>query len=105
MRSVVWAAVMAAFAFLCAPASAHDWYSGLRNELGESCCGGSDCGPVPKTTVRIARTGYVVKVRMGGVETEMLVPFARVRNSIDEDFHACIWGGEIKCFFAPPLGA
>ena len=29
-----------------ASASAHDWYTGLRDGTGASCCGGRDCRPV-----------------------------------------------------------
>lgn len=42
-----WALALALGAGLGAGAAgAHDWYEGLRDRAGHSCCGGRDCRPV-----------------------------------------------------------
>lgn len=94
-------ATAACAALLAGGAGAHDFYSGRANWKGESCCGLNDCAAIPDRAVRLLRNGYAVTVG----ELEAVIPFERALPSPDGRFHACVWGGEIKCLFAPPLGA
>ena len=74
----------------------------MQNPATSYCCGPNDCQRVPKDAVRTVGQGYMVSFGTGS----MVVPFERTFVSIDDDFWACIPpGGNLKCFFAPPLGA
>lgn len=97
-RAVVLAAMLAILR--TTPALPHDWYGPYKTPAGSSCCGGQDCHRLDKGDVRPVASGYAVKLGAA----EIVVPFGRVTASEDEDFHICIWGGAIQCFFAPPLG-
>lgn len=78
-----------------APASAHSWYTGIKNADGQLCCSGSDCAPLPAGDVTEVEGGYYTHTY------DQVVPFSRVQPSPDGDFHACFWGGRIRCFFGP----
>ncbi len=69
---------------------------------GVLCCGVTDCHRLPKTAVDITAAGYTVS--FDGRSTT--IPFDMALPSDDDDFWAC-WpaGGNVRCFFAPPLGA
>jgi hypothetical protein len=69
---------------------------------GVFCCGSTDCHRLPKAAVKITAAGYTVS--FGGRATT--IPFGMALPSDDDDFWAC-WpdGGDVRCFFAPPLGA
>src|SRR4051794_20385087 len=43
-----------------AGAEAHDWYSGLRDKYGKSCCDGDDCRPTALCRLPDGREGIVV---------------------------------------------
>ena len=43
---------MAAVLAVTVGASAHDWYTGLKDERGLDCCGGRDCAPVAPEDLR-----------------------------------------------------
>lgn len=77
------------------PASAHSWYTGLKNEAGEICCSGRDCVELADGDVTEVAGGYAIQ------SLQATVPYARMRPSPDGKWHACFWGGEIKCFFGP----
>lgn len=90
-------------------ANAHNWYSGVQNELKQSCCGGQDCAPLADGDVEEVPGGYYIWSKM------VFVPQSRAQDSREEDgmYHACFWGtipneGERintpKCFFVPPRG-
>lgn len=94
-----------------APASAHDWYTGLHNENGLTCCGGTDCAPLADGDVVERSDGYWI------VSKAVLVPFSRAKPALQEDghYHACFYGTpELRnppephnmpaCFFTPPRG-
>ncbi len=103
---------------LSMPVAAHDWYTGLKNELGYSCCGGQDCGPLPDSAVRETPAGYQVDYegalplgtdRM--VKLHQLVSRVRARPSPMDDghYHACAvgtlqFGFDARCFFYPNRG-
>lgn len=82
-------------------ALAHWHYTDLRNAAGELCCNDKDCSPIPNEAVRVTRNGYEVLFK--GEFTP--VAEGRVLISPDGRFHACIWGGQVKCFLAPPMGS
>jgi hypothetical protein len=79
----------------------HDFYTGAKNRLGESCCGLNDCAPIENSEVRLVREGYAVKFGDG----EVVIPDRDTLHSPDGRFHKCVWGGQVKCLFVPPLGA
>lgn len=104
MKALVLALLLAA-----SPAAAHSWYDGIQNELGQSCCGGSDCVALADDDVEELPGGYYIWSKM------VFVPSSRAQDSRHEDghYHACFWGstpnpGEAtnlpKCFFRPPRG-
>jgi hypothetical protein len=80
---------------------AHDFYTGAKNGIGESCCGMNDCFPIPNEEVRLTPRGYAVLFNGAFVD----VPRSHVLHSPDGRFHKCVWGGEVKCFYAPPMGS
>lgn len=81
-----------------------DWIrqGGFRSSAGVFCCGVADCKRLPKSAVTLTAAGYVIQYN-GHSAT---VPFGNVLPSDDDDFWAC-WpdGSNMRCFFAPPLGA
>jgi hypothetical protein len=92
------------------PALAHSWYSSTSDpETGLGCCGGQDCKPVPDAAVKIDREN-------GGwryLPTGELIPWSRVQQSHDFQFHRCEYlytitnskgsyqKGDTRCFFVP----
>ncbi|HEY5798469.1 MAG TPA: hypothetical protein VIU82_25990 [Bosea sp. (in: a-proteobacteria)] len=91
-----------------ASAFAHSWYDPY-------CCNTKDCQPIPKAAVKVTAKGYIVTLAphehpMLAKETAphtYLIPFDIVRESKDDDFHACIYPGPetMRCFYAPPVGS
>lgn len=84
-------------------ARAHDaaqWIQdqGWKNEAGELCCGARDCTLLEADDVEVRRGGYWVK------SMKVLVPYDKTLPSINGRFWICVWGGEVKCFFAGPSG-
>jgi hypothetical protein len=79
---------------------AADWINqgGYRNAIGELCCGERDCAELAEGDVSVTAAGYYVR---GLNET---VPFNEALPSPDGRYWRCAWGGERKCFFAPPMG-
>lgn len=102
--------------FFCAPAQAHDWYSG-------ACCNDQDCRPAVVATssgVAINReverrpNGWFVRI------TNELIPFndQRIKQSQDPNFHLCLMDTwhypqngsgagvqvpKIRCLYVPEL--
>lgn len=90
------------------PTDAHSWYSGLHNEAGEYCCGGSDCGPVSDADVTPVPGGYQVHTwfdpMASGKATwiQGFVPNVRAAPAKEGgEYHLCVVGGSIRCFFVP----
>jgi len=81
-----------------------DWIRqrGFRSTAGVFCCGVSDCKRLPKSAVTVTSGGYAINYQ-GHTAT---VAFGSVLPSDDDDFWAC-WpdGSNVRCFFAPPMGA
>ena len=44
-----------------APAGAHDWYTGLRNRSGISCCEDKDCRPVGLCVLPDRKEGLLIE--------------------------------------------
>jgi hypothetical protein len=89
MRSlVVLIAVIVAPVAFSVPASAHEWYTGLRSPDGMSCCDERDCRPV---AYRINPDTGREEINANGawhpVEYDKVLPF----SSPDGGSHAC-WG-------------
>lgn len=94
---------------LCVPAKAHSWYSTTKDpETGLGCCGGEDCKPIPQTSVKLEQGGWRY------LPTGELIPFYRVQQSHDFEFHRCEYLyafdgdkgqrheiGDTRCFFVP----
>lgn len=87
-------------------AQAHDsWISkgGLRNGVGEWCCGEGDCFVMKG--VQTQRDGYFVPSIPNGINAEA-VPFSQSQPSPDGQFWRCKRpDGTRRCFFAPPPGS
>lgn len=110
----VWLLLVCVFLFgmvveaLLSRAFAHDWYTGLHNEYGHSCCGGNDCAPLVDGDVEERPGGYWIRSR------QVFVPQSRAQSARVDDghYHACFWGGPYageapgvpKCFFYPNRG-
>lgn len=80
---------------------AHDWYQGLRNPVGELCCGVQDCAPVAQCVVG-AREGIVHRGACVPVPADRLVPLP----SPDGRAHLCTrphptLGERIVCVILP----
>lgn len=91
---------------LAVPAKAHDWYTGLRNETGAPCCGGSDCADISDEYVRAVPGGYEVHLptghRFAWPAIDAFVSDARAKPAREGGtYHLCWWGGEVRCFFFP----
>lgn len=85
-------------------ASAHgpaEWIQrgGYKNAAGELCCGKRDCFELTDADVKVTSAGYFV------VSIKETIPFAEATPSPDGKFWRCQWGGQRKCFFAPPPGS
>lgn len=100
----------AIIAWSAQPAGAHSWYSSTSDPMtGMGCCGGTDCAPIPSDSVKIDKDA-------GGwryLPTGELIPFYRVQQSHDFEFHRCEYTssfintkgsfrkGDTRCFFVP----
>jgi hypothetical protein len=94
------------FVLLTGPAKSHEWYD-------DYCCDEQDCEPVPLGSVRWTPQGWEVKLdkgdhRMVDGPMTVIVPEGakdglqeRVRASQDRRFHACIYGGYLRCLYVP----
>jgi len=69
---------------------------GYKNAAGELCCGERDCFELSDTDVKITSVGYYV------VSTKETIPFSEATPSPTGTYWRCQWGGQRKCFFAPP---
>lgn len=68
-----------------------------QNAIGQYCCGNNDCQSFTVDQVKTFPDGY--HFPDGDV-----IAFGKAAPSIDHFYWKCVWGGEIKCVFAP-LGA
>ena len=91
----------ALLAALLAPASAHEWYTGLTNAQGQDCCGGQHGRAVLPGDVLDTPEGLLV--RHG--EEWLLVPDDAIleEGSPDGMLHVCILGipPMVRCLIKP----
>ena len=73
------------------PATAHDWYTGLRSPRGADCCGERDCRPVPyHLNLKTGREEIKANGAWWPIEHDKVLPFP----SPDGSAHAC-WVGPV----------
>lgn len=83
---------------------------GYKNAVGELCCGERDCGIQIGGTIEYGPGGFRVDAdfQIGTglsaivVHVREFVPEAEATPSPDGSYWRCHWGGQRKCFFAPP---
>ena len=122
MRGLFAALLLALLPAACGmtmPAMAHGpakWIQdgAYKNGAGELCCGERDCGEKVSGTVVAGPDGYRVDATFQGrmpdgtvftQQVNQLIPYHQTQPSPDGIYWVCIWGGQIKCFFAPPPGS
>ncbi len=118
--------LLIAFCSLIVPAVAHSWYSERRDPIfGQTttCCGGTDCAPLPSHAMQFTPDGLRVVLsleearRINPLREEpfdQLIPFDRIQVSEDGRPHICLmqkdWAeiGDKRqgfyCIFLPPNG-
>lgn len=84
----------------CSPVFAHgdaDWINqgGYRNSVGQFCCGEKDCHVTTAQSVSLPAYGY-------RLPDGLFIPLSQTLPSPDGQYWICAWGGQWKCFFAPP---
>ena len=97
------------------PVGAHgeaEWIErgGYKNSAGELCCGERDCGVKIGGQISHIPGGYNVNAtfQIGeGINSQIVhvkefVPESEATPSPDGAYWRCEWGGQRKCFFAPP---
>jgi hypothetical protein len=112
---------LAAFLCLSTAANAHSWYSEKRDPIYNqtSCCGGSDCAPLPAHAISITPEGNlritltveearrINPVRRYGFDK--VIQFERIQNSEDGTPHICLMAHDLEgdpregyyCVFLP----
>jgi len=78
-----------------------DWIRkhGYKNMVGELCCGVQDCAALNDGDVSVTSSGYRIKSLNETVPFEMTLPAPAEAGG---RYWRCQWGGQRKCFFAPP---
>ena len=71
-----------------APASAHGWYTGLRDGIGRSCCDDRDCRPVGLCVLPDRREGLLIEGACRPIPWDKVLGVA----SPDGGAHACWYG-------------
>lgn len=105
--------------------SAHSWYSDRRDPIFNktTCCGGTDCGPLPQHSMQITPEGLRVVLTLEEAKAinparsqpfDELIPFDRIQVSEDGRAHICLMAfnrdvmGDGRqgfyCIFLPPNG-
>ncbi|TGS16182.1 hypothetical protein EN852_011290 [Mesorhizobium sp. M2E.F.Ca.ET.209.01.1.1] len=102
MRRVIVTAICLAAA---TGANAHDWYQNKVDPVTNfKCCGGTDCRPIPESSVQSRADGGYVYLPDG-----FNIPRDRVQESPDGRYHICenhyVITNQpyLRCFFAPRL--
>jgi hypothetical protein len=102
-------------------ANAHSWYSEKRDPIynATSCCGGTDCAPLPAHAISITPDGNL-RITLTVEEARAINPirrygfdrvieFDRIQNSEDGTPHICLMAHDIEgdpregyyCVFLP----
>jgi hypothetical protein len=119
MKALLWA--LTALPFLSLTAEAHSWYSEKRDPIYSqtTCCGGSDCAPLPAHAISITPDGdlritltveearRINPVRRYGFDR--VIQFERIQNSEDGTPHICLMAHDMEndpregyyCVFLP----
>lgn len=104
---------------LPAPAHAHEWYARRSDPVfNNGCCGGSDCREFNGALIEAEADGYRIRLtvkqaqevnRNTQLPIDALVPWSRIQESGDGNFHLCIFLSDrslpregVICLFAPP---
>jgi hypothetical protein len=66
-------------------AQAHDWYEGLRDRAGQSCCNGRDCRPVGLCVDQGQHEGLLIDGTCYPIPASKVLPL----SSPDGSAHAC----------------
>lgn len=100
MRSLIVTAICIAAA---TGANAHDWYTDKIDPVTKfRCCGGTDCRPIPQSSVQSRVDGGYVYLPDG-----FNISRDRVQESPDDQYHICenhyVITNQpyLRCFFAP----
>lgn len=91
---------------LSLPVSAHDsaeWIqkNGIKNAVGDLCCGENDCKALADDDIKITSGGYLIKSINETVPFHEAIPLPNIPEAMGK-YWRCYWGGKRKCFFAPP---
>ena len=77
------------------------WVDKSISKTGERCCdAGKDCHKVPAERVMSHRDGVILPDYNNAV-----IPGDQIMPSEDGRYWVCIWGGKVRCFFAPYSGS
>jgi hypothetical protein len=103
---VVLIAVIVAPVASSMPASAHEWYSGLRSPSGAPCCNERDCRPVASRVNPLTRREEIwANGAWYPLEYDRVLPF----SSPDGGYHAC-WTRPVgrpvfRCIILPGMAS
>ncbi len=108
---------------IAVPAYAHSWYSERRDPIYNqtSCCGGTDCAPLPPHAIQITPEGLRVTLTVEEARVinpvrrygfDRLITFDRIQVSEDGQAHICLMAHDLEgdpregyyCVFLPPNG-
>ncbi|MGH6689527.1 MAG: hypothetical protein ACREF4_02455 [Gammaproteobacteria bacterium] len=93
-------------------ATAHDWYTGLEDRHGTSCCGGRDCKPYQyrRTEGGLAYEALMPDGSWLPIPVETILPMSPPTEP--ERIHVCCTGGHcrdhrstVRCSIIPGFGA
>lgn len=112
-----------ALVLLATPAMAHEWYSQRRDPVfsANTCCGGTDCAPLPAHAMQNTPDGLRVVLTLAEAKAinparsepfDALIPFDRIQVSEDGRPHICLMASDraqfgdkrqgFFCIFLPP---
>jgi hypothetical protein len=103
---VVLIAMIVAPVVCSVPASAHEWYSGLRSPSGAPCCNERDCRPVASRVNPLTRREEIwANGAWYPLEYDRVLPF----SSPDGGYHAC-WTRPVgrpvfRCIILPGMAS
>lgn len=116
------ALALAAAALIAAASGAahsHEWYAQRSDPVfNNGCCGGSDCREFDGSLIEAEADGYRIRLTVAQAQEvnrntqlpiDALVPWSRIQDSQDGNFHLCIFLSDrslpregVICLFAPP---
>jgi hypothetical protein len=123
MRSFLIAAVLCLVA--AETALAHSWYTKRRDPIfnATTCCGGTDCAPLPSHAMQFTPDGLRVVLTLAEAKAinparsepfDAMIPFDRIQVSEDGRPHICLMTKDraeigdkrqgFYCIFLPPNG-